>query len=351
MLRIDFKGLFAGCVFALAASVMPLATADVAKADDAACEPHDIDIGGGKTIKGGCGQLKIAVTIAASNNVYLQANIQAAKDAAAKNGALLDVFDANWNPVNSFNQAQNVIDGGKYNAIATGAYDGNQYCTQLTKTAPEKNILVIIANSPACNRSTNEGDALWAPGTLAFVGGTQGRGPYRDWFYEIAQQNPGPQKVAVITGPDSIANTINTDLAIKDVQAKYPDFKIVGVVRTDYTVLQGNQKTLPLLQANPDLTIVISNYSDMTRGAVQAIKQAGMADKLKVYDFGGNKWAFEAVRRGQIVSTKTMTPYAEYYKAVDALAAAWRGEKVPRYIPLESVEITKGNIDKYKPEF
>jgi ribose transport system substrate-binding protein len=336
------------CAGALAVAGSQVA-APPAIAQDA-CKPHAIDIGDGKTIQGGCDKLKIAIAIAASNNVYLQANIQAAKDAAAKNGADIEIFDANWSPVTSFNQVENIIASGSFNALVTGAYEGNQYCKQLTQDAPAKNILVVLANSPACDRSTNEGEALWAPGTLAFVGGSQGRGPYRDWFMKIAEENPGPQKVAVITGPEAIANTINTDLAIADVKAKYPEFEIVGVVRTDYTVLQGNEKFAPLLQANPDLTLVISNYSDMTRGAVQAIKAAGR-DDLKIYDFGGNKWAFEAVRRGEINSTLTMTPYAEYYKAVEALAAAWRGEKVERYLPLESVMITKENADQHEPEF
>lgn len=341
-----FRGILCAGALALVGS---LAIAAPAMAEDA-CTPKEIDIGDGKTIKGGCDKLKIAIAIAASNNVYLQANIQAAKDAAAKNGADIEIFDGNWSPVTSFNQVENIIAGGQFNALVTGAYDGNQYCKQLTQDAAAKNILVVLANSPGCDRSTNEGAELWAPGTLAFVGGSQGRGPYRDWFLKIAEENPGPQKVVVITGPESIANTINTDLAVADVQAKYPEFQIVGVVRTDYTVLQGNEKFAPLLQANPDLTLVISNYSDMTRGAVQAIKAAGR-DDLKIYDFGGNKWAFEAVRRGEINSTLTMTPYAEYYKAVEALAAAWRGEKVERYLPLESVMITKENVDQNEPEF
>jgi ribose transport system substrate-binding protein len=340
---------FIGAVF-LAAVALTLGSG-TARAEDPACKPHDVDLGDGKSAKAGCGKLKIAVVIAASNNVYLQANIQGAKDAAAKNGAELDVFDANWSPVTQFNLIQNALTGGKYNAVLTGTYEGEQYCRQVTEDAVAKNMLVVIANSPACGRSTNEGAALWAPGTLAFVGGTQGRGPYRDWLFEIAEQNPGPKKVAVITGPDGIANTINTNLAIEDVQKKYPDFKIVGVVRTDYSVKQGFEKFAPFLQANPDLDIIISNYSDMTRGAMQAIAQPGLSGKPKIYDFGGNKWAFEAVRRGDLVSTKTMTPYAEYYRGVDALASAWKGETVPRYLPLQSAMITKDNIDKFKPEF
>lgn len=52
----------------------------------------------------------------------------------------------------------------------------------------------------------------------------------------------------MLTGPDLNANAINIELALKDVQEKYPDFKVAAVVKTDCSVLQGNQKTLPLFR-------------------------------------------------------------------------------------------------------
>jgi ribose transport system substrate-binding protein len=321
-----------------------------ASAEDA-CAPHDIDLGGGVSVKSDCKPLRIAFLSAATNNVYLQAGIKGAQDAAKKYGVTVDMFDANWSPATQFNQAQNAISSGKYQAILAEMNDGNQACAILSKDAPAKNILVAIANDPLCGRAANEGDDLWQPGTLSFIGGSQGKTAFRDWVMAIAAENPGPQKVAVITGPDLAANTINMDSALKDAREKYPDFKVVGVIRTDYSVLQGNSKALPLLQAHPDLTILISNYSDMTRGALQAVKQAGMADKLKVYDYGGNTWAFEALKAGAIGSTRMLTPYTEMYKGVEALANAWQGKPVPRFIPLVTSEVTKANIDQIKPEY
>jgi ribose transport system substrate-binding protein len=182
---------------------------------------------------------------------------------------------------------------------------------------------------------------------------SQGRGPFRDWIMGIAKDNPGKQTVAVVTGPDLNANTINTDLALKDVKAAYPDFNVVAVVRTDYSVVQGNSKTLPLFQAHPDLSILIINYSDMTRGAVQAAKQAGLLGngKLKIYDSGGNTWSFQAVKDGVIQSTRTLLPYTEMYESVISLNDAWRGNPVPRVTPLEVFFIDKNTVDQHKPQY
>ncbi|NPD14893.1 sugar ABC transporter substrate-binding protein [Xinfangfangia sp. D13-10-4-6] len=315
------------------------------------CTPHPIDVGTDTPVMGGCEPLRIAFMIAATNNTHLQAQIKGAQDAAAEIGAELAVFDPNWSPTTQFNQAQNIISGGQFNAILAEMNDGNQACSILTKTAPEAGVLVAVVNQPVCGRGSNEGDELWAPGTLNFVGGTQGRTAFRDWIFSVAEENPGPQKVAVLTGPDLNSNTINTDLAVKDVQEAYPDFKVIATVRTDYSVLQGNEKTLPLFQANKDLNIFISNYSDMTRGAVQAAKQVGITDSLKIYDSGGNKWAFEAVRRGEIARTRTIEPYAETYTAIKQIGEAWKGQQVARFTLTDTLVVTPENVADHEAEY
>jgi ribose transport system substrate-binding protein len=307
----------------------------------AACDAHKIDLGGGKFVMGGCGPLKIAFLTIGSNNVYVQAGIKGAQEAAKAAGATLEVFDAGWSATTQYNQAQNVISGGGFNGLVMEAANGNQVCKLMTVDAPAKGIIVSAANQPFCDRFDKEGEEYWSPGTLNYVGGTQGGDAWREALDYVIKQNPGPQKVAVITGPDLIVQTIMIDKAIKEIQAKHPDFEVVAEVRTDYSLPQAYQKSLPLLQAHPELTLLIGNYSDLTRGAVQAMKQLGLI----------GTWAFQAVRDGDVVSTRTYTPYTEMQKSVDSIVAAWKGQETPRYVPLESVYITKANIDQYKPQY
>lgn len=314
------------------------------------CTPHDIDLGNGQVIQGGCAPLRIAFLSMATNNQYLQSGIQGAKDAAAQIGAEIEVFDGGWDAATQYNQLQNILSAGQFNAVLAEMNDGRQTCDILSK-AYEQGVLVVVANNPLCGKDTEEGDALWAPGTLAYVGGSQSRAAYRDWMMGVAERNPGPQKVAVITGPELISNSVNTDLAVADVVAMRPDFQIVATVRTDYSVPSANEKMLPVLQANPDLTLIVSNYSDMTRGAVQAVKQAGVEGTIKIEESGGSAWAFEAVKNGQITSTRTFTPYTEMFKGVMALGDAWAGKPVPRFLELTSDLVTADNVDAVKPEY
>ena len=314
------------------------------------CTPHDIDLGDGIVVQGGCAPLRIAFLSMATNNQYLQSGIEGAKAAAAQIGAEIDVFDGGWNAATQFNQLQNILSAGQFNAILAEMNDGRQTCDILSK-AHEQGVLVVVANNPLCGKDTEEGDALWAPGTLAYVGGSQSRAAYRDWMMGVAERNPGPQKVAVITGPELISNSVNTDLAVADVVAMRPDFQVVATVRTDYSVPSANEKVLPVLQANPDLTLIVSNYSDMTRGAVQAVRQAGVEGTIRIEESGGSAWAFEAVREGQITSTRTFTPYTEMFNGVMAIGDAWAGKPVPRFLALSSDLVTKDNVEAVKPEY
>ena len=316
-----------------------------------ACDKTKVDLGAGQSLDVGCDPLSIAFLSPGSNNEYLQAAIRGVKEAAAAAGAQVEVFDAGWDPATQANQAQNVITSGKFNAIIAESVDGNQACKVFSEEAPKANVLVVTKNAPICGRQTESGENYWAPGTLAYVGGTQGATETQQWLEGIVKENAGPQKVAIFTGGDLNSNTINMNVAEKAVTAAQPDFKVIADVRTDYTVADSNEKAQALLQANPDLTVIIANYSDVTRGVVQAVRQAGLGDKIKVYDLGGNKWAFKALEAGDLASLRTLTPYTEGKKAVETLAAAWSGKPVPRHVPLEAFLVTPANASQHQPEF
>ena len=333
-------------------TAVPLLTMPIVAGGPAsACEKTKLGLGEDRSLQVGCDKLSNAFLSPGANNEYLQAAIRGVKEAAAKAGADVEVFDAGWDPEKQANQAQNVIASGKFNAIIAESVDGNQTCKVFSEDALKAKILVVIKNQPICGRQTKSGDEYWTPGTLAYVGGTQGANESQQWLEQIVKDNPGPQKVAIVTDGDLNSNTINMNVAEKAITAAHPDFKIIADVRTDYTVKDGNEKAQALLQANPDLTVIISNYSDPTRGVVQAVRQAGLKGRVKIYDLGGNKWAFKALEAGDLTSTRTLTPYTEGKKAAEALAAAWAGKPVPKHVPLEAVVVTPENASQHQPEF
>ena len=90
------------------------------------------------------------------------------------------------------------------------------FCDMVTKEAPAHNVLVAQATGTACGRSSNEGEALWAPGTLTYVGGNETPSAFEAVMLQAIADNPGPQKVGILTGPNLHPITVSFDKALAD---------------------------------------------------------------------------------------------------------------------------------------
>jgi ribose transport system substrate-binding protein len=296
--------------------------------------------------------LKIAYFSAGTSNSYLQASIDEAKKVADEIGAELDVFDGEFNAQTQFDQMQQALTSGKYNAFAVEPNDGNLVCDILTQSAPEKDVLVSVFNLPICGRATNLGDETHEPGTITYVGG-QTLDVYNDWVQSVIEANPDGAKVALISGPDLNANSI----AFFEAAKAFDDaegFEVVAQQTTDYTTPKAFDAAQTILQANQDLDVIMSNFSGMTRGVVEAV---GNRD-VQIFDFGGDEWALNQVKAGNLTSSVMMLPRQETREALEAIAAYVQGEDVPPFINLtESDKLpgtpfaTQDNIDEFTAEY
>ncbi|MFE3828080.1 sugar ABC transporter substrate-binding protein [Streptomyces sp. NPDC059092] len=300
--------------------------------------------------------LKIAYFSAGTSNAYLQAAIAAAKKESGTLGVKLDVFDGRFDAQKQFDQIQTALTSGRYNAFAVEPNDGNLVCKLLTKNAADKGILVSVFNLPICGRATELGEKTWEPGTVTYVGG-QTLDVYRAWVGQVVKDNPGGAKVALISGPDLNANTICFQEAAKEF-AKHKGFEVVARQSTDYTTPKGLAAAQTILRANPDLDVIMSNFSGMSRGVVQAVSGVQRAGKVKIYDFGGDAWALDSVKRGALEQSVMMLPAQETIEAIRALADHVKGEDVPRFINLtESSALpgtpfaTRETIGDFHPEY
>lgn len=338
-------------VFVAAASFLVVACSTPSESSDASSG----DAADQPTATFDASELKIAFFSAGTNNTYLQAGISGAKEAAAAANAEIDIFDGQFDAQEQFNQMQSALTSGKYNAFVVEPNDGNLVCNLLTKQAPEKDILVSVFNQPICGRATEAGDDVWQPGTATFVGG-QTLDVYMSWINQIIEENPEGGNVAVISGPDLNANTINLNTALRELENA--GFSIVSNQKTDYSTPQAYTAAQTILQANRDLDILISNYSGMTQGVVQAAKAADRLDDVKIYDMGGDEWALSAVESGELAQTVIFLPRQEGFDAVDAVVKTVEGEDVPKFINLTESEVlpgtpfvTKGNVSEFSAEY
>lgn len=296
--------------------------------------------------------LKIAYFSAGTSNSYLQAAIAEAKAVAEELGAELDVFDGEFNAQTQFDQMQQALTSGKYNAFAVEPNDGNLVCDILTQEAPEKKVLVSVFNLPICGRATNLGDETHEPGTVTYVGG-QTLDVYQSWVQSVIDANPNGAEIGLISGPDLNANTIAFFDAAKAFEEE-DGFEVVAQQTTDYTTPKAFDAAQTILQANPDLDVIMSNFSGMTRGVVEAAD----GKDVQIFDFGGDEWALDQVEGGTLTSTVMMLPRLETREAIEALADYVSGQEVPAFINLTDSDqlpgtpfATQDNVGDFTAEY
>ena len=114
----------------------------------------------------------------------------------------------------------------------------------------------------------------------------------------------------------------------------------------------------------PDLTMVVSSWDDMTRGAEQAIAAAGKTSgtEVRVYSVGGTQHGVDKVVAGTWNETSVLLPRREIEYGFAQLAKAiTTGESTPGFTFLAEAPvvtqgpgspfITRENADKFEPEF
>jgi ribose transport system substrate-binding protein len=315
-----------------------------------------VDVGNMKVMTDPEQPLKIALFLPALVTPYLQANLKGAQDEAAKVGATVNVFDGKADPMNQLNQMENAIQTKQYNAFLALPLAGPVVCKAATEDAPKAGILVSTYHFSVCDTTFAADEKQWAPGTLQFVGGATSYPVTKAYLEYIMKTNPGPQKVGVITGLDLAADTLRMKKALEELRQQYPQFQVVDVQSTDYTIPDAQKHAQNMLQTHPDIGIIVTNWYTITRGSLSAIDQAGKSGKIKLYDFGGTAWSKKAIEAGQVVATVPIYGYTATAIAVRNLALAHQGKEVPRYIPNDGAPadapsiVDKSNIDKFTPE-
>ncbi|TPW74826.1 sugar ABC transporter substrate-binding protein [Schumannella soli] len=288
------------------------------------------------------GPIRLAYFAPSVNNAWLQSSTSTVKAEVAKiKDAKVTVFDAKWDGTTQFNQVQNALQSNRFNAMIIDPINDEIMCKIMSQTAPKKGVVVSVIAVPLCGRALKVGEEQYTPGTLNYIGGTDSSTVFEGYIEHMAKENPGPQKVIALSGPKLFGVTKNLEKAIETMKKKYPDFDIVSTVDTDYTLNQGQAKLAPLLKANPDTTVVFSAAnSDVTQGAYQALKGAGLDGKVKLYDKGASKWAIEQLRDGTLAGSSPYYPSTMAAQSVKAIAAAFAGEKVTSYLPNDGAELT-----------
>ncbi|MGB3834597.1 MAG: sugar ABC transporter substrate-binding protein [Mesorhizobium sp.] len=94
-------------------------------------------------------------------------------------------------------------------------------------------------------------------------------------------------KVAIIPGQLTAADSVMMNDAAFKVFKEHPEINVVSNQASDWEPEKARQITATVLQQNPDLCAIFGHWDVHTIGAGNAVKDAGLEDKVLVYATGG----------------------------------------------------------------
>jgi ribose transport system substrate-binding protein len=322
---------------------------------------HTVDVGLDAPIKVPADEpLRVGFFIATVANVYVQAMVDEAKKFAADNGFEIEIFDAQFNAQIQMDQLENVLENGDFNAWYVTPIDGNLMCNIVSKDAPAKGILVGTSNIAICGHDELPFEKQWEPGILTYVGAAETYDYVHGWLKAIADDRGDRETNAIlIKGFAGLTVTRSAERAAQEVPKDSPNFKIVGEAYGDFTAAVAQAKVETLMLAHPEANVVITQDSDMTVGAINALEDMDKLKDVAVYDVGARKDTLHFIEEGSLRASAPYGPRTHVRQVLGAIQAAWEGGEIPPRVqdglPYGEAGrpfmVTKENLSQYAPEY
>jgi len=161
---------------------------------------------------------------------------------------------------------------------------------------------------------------------------------------KLAEALGGTGKVFVMNVIKGISSTDARQAGFERAMAKYPGITYLGGLFGNNDPTKSAEVTAALIQANPDLTGIYATNIFSGLGAINAVRQAGLTDQIKVilHDTAGPE--VEALRSGDVIGLIGTNAFQMGSEAVSAMVKDLNGE-APDYSIAQELYITKDNID------
>ncbi|HVV57345.1 MAG TPA: sugar ABC transporter substrate-binding protein [Gaiellaceae bacterium] len=299
--------------------------------------------------------INIAVFLASAANTYAEATRLGAQDAAKKAGNVkLTIFDGQFNTNKQLGELRDALVSKKYDAWLVYPNDGGPL-TQTIKKAISQGVKVGCVLVP-CGPDVRQ-TKVQIPGQVVFDGvGFFRNGQLLGKLVEQGCKGISSCEVFWMPGLPTLPLEQARTAGLKSVISKDKNIKIVATQAGGYLAAPALTATQNVLQAHPNLNVIVSSGDQMIAGAVRAEAAAGKSG-IKMY---GNGCTFEAkqlILQGKQTGCMVYLPRTEGRTVTSLLIKAVNGSKRTGISldPLSESPIgplgTKANIAKFNPEF
>lgn len=158
----------------------------------------------------------------------------------------------------------------------------------------------------------------------------------------------GEGKIFIIEGSTGAQTSIDRVKGFEKALAEYPNIEVVAQQSANYSRADALNVVQNLLQAHPDVNAILCCNDEMALGSAEAIDAANLTGTIKVAGQDANDDAVAALKEGKITVTSYGNPYMQGYTAVKAAVDVLEGKNVDAFYEVETVVVTKENVDTFK---
>jgi len=124
--------------------------------------------------------------------------------------------------------------------------------------------------------------------------------------------------------------------------------KIVAEQTGEWDRAKGLAVMENIITGNPNIKAVFASNDNMALGATEALKSAGMLDKVIVVGFDANPDAAASILAGEMKASVAQNPANMGAIGVESILKLGKGETLPAVIDTGTVLVTKENAEKFK---
>lgn len=258
----------------------------------------------------------------------------AVKEEAARQNVTLTVNDAGQDVAKQISQIETAINRGvKGIVIEPVSIDGIMPAVDAAKKA---GVTVVIVNQQIADPSASD----------CYVGVSNEDGGEMEMSLAVKDIN-GKGNIALLLGPMGSDAQVGRSAGYKKALAAYPDIKVVFESSAEWDTARALSMVENWLQAGKNINAIVAQNDGMAMGALKAVQDAGLQDKVFVYGLDATPDALASVKAGELRATVSQSTAMQGREAMKACVEISNGGKLPSEILVDFTLITSENISDY----
>ncbi len=285
---------------------------------------------------GGSKNAKYGLFMSHMTNAFTIEMSDAVKAKATELGLDLTVYDGEQDPAKQASQVETAVTQGiSCIVIEPASVDG---LVPAIESATKAGIPVVVVNQMISKPEV----------ASSFVGVKNVEGGELE-MKTAAEAMGGKGNVAFLLGPMGSDAELGRTEGYYNVLKDYPDIKVVFEQTANWKTDEALTLVENWLQTGTEINAIVANNDGMALGALKAVEDAKLLDKIKVYGLDATPDALAAVKAGTLAATISQSTTEQGKVAMETCYKLVKGEKVDKEIYVQFTLITKDNINQFLP--